>query len=257
MNMGHDFQHSLLHRMKSTFYRMTFTGHHLIGRKTNHVMIAINNSPEMGHRDAAYDGVVLLLRGHLFALPPGERLEVYRRAMELLHVAIAATREICCSSTGKQHDNESNVMNFLNLLGDTVHAAATLLSHQQVMVREDRKSADFFGFDLSFHFQNTDGVLADSEINLMRCVREMLDRSHDRLMQYRGHCCRMLAARELKRYHKAMAAYRQLYAAAYQLPAAVSVPEPESPSVPSIRPSGARKATPRQRQKTKNPSPRD
>ena len=231
MDIHYDFHHAMLRRVKNTFHRMTFTCRHFTGRKTNHAMIAINNSPEMGHRDAACDSAALLLCGHLFALTPEKRLDVYRQAMELLSIATGATLEIFNSSSGNRHEHEGNVLNFLNLLGDTVHAAATLLSHQQTMVEEDGKTADFFGFDLAFHFQNTDEVLADSEINIMQCVREMLDRSHDRMMQYRGHCCRTLSARELKRYHKAFAEYQQLYAVKYPLPVSVAAVTPELPGL--------------------------
>ncbi len=196
---------------------MTFTYRHFAGHKANHAMIAINSAPETGHRDAAFDCAAAILNTHLFALPAEKRLETYQQAMELLHISITCTTEIHNASEGNKHDHEANVLSFLNLLYDTIHAAATLLSHQQTMVEEDKKVTDFFGFDLAFHFQNTDEVLADSEINIIQCIKEMLARSHERLMQYRGHCCRTLSGKELKRYHKAFAEYQQLYSQKFQM----------------------------------------
>lgn len=176
-------------------------------------LVVMNIPPLMARRDAAYDRAIHLLREHIFSLPEEERRSVYATVLELLEVAIDATKSIPRSkkSRGKQTSEPGPILQYLSLLNDTIQAALALVKHELILFKEEKALSNFIGSEISSQFISTEEIFSNSEMNIYHCISDLIDMAEPAIARNREYRKKSFTKNELDRYNKALNEFTSLY----------------------------------------------
>ena len=198
----------VLDRVKETFQKMTFGE---VDPSSLHHLAMMNVPAMMARRDAAYARVVHLLREHLFGFTEKNRCQIYDGVLELLDVAIDITDTIIPVSKSQKKDQPNAILQYLVLLKDTVNAAAGLVRHEIILYKEEHDLSNFIGSEIANQFQSADEVFSDSEMNIFRCISELVEIAEPAMNRARENRKRSFSKNDLDRYNKALEEFQGLY----------------------------------------------
>lgn len=174
--------------------------------------LALMNVPAlMGRRDAAYDRAVELLEQNIFSYSEEERIIIYDGIMALLKVAIDNTKAILMPSTKK--DNMGAMLQYLNLLNDSVLSASVLAKHELILFEDERDISSFIGKKVQSQFRSTDKIFSNSEMNIFHSISELIEIASPAVKKYRQFRKRSFSKTNLDRYNKSFKEFYTLYQA--------------------------------------------
>jgi len=178
-------------------------------------LVRLNLAPLMGRRDAAYDQVSRLLRTDFFSFSEDERLEIYDKILELLHLAGEFTRQLLNMMTSRDTaKKEQNLLSYFTILASNVRMLGNFIELEN---RAFRPQEAFNELVPESSLIQNEQMLTETEIALVNQLRSIFQRSDPAAHRYRAFAVHNLSRDNADRYRTAFEAYSRLYAKNYQV----------------------------------------
>lgn len=171
-------------------------------------LVGMNVPANSARRDAAYDTVVILLQEDIISLSKEERLSKYTRALELLGDARETAHLVSSDNSKKSSDLYEQ---YLDLLIDTVQAAASLLNHELVLQAEEKGMQGFIGNKYSSQSKLSNEIFSKSEGEIFKTIVELVKIAEIPIKNLRASFIRKFNEEEDERYRKAKKEFCRMY----------------------------------------------
>ena len=171
-------------------------------------LVGMNVPANSARRDAAYDTVVALLQEDIMPLGKEERLRKYTKALELLADARETAHLVSSDSSKKTSDLYEQ---YLNLLIDTMQAAASLLNHELILQAEEKGMQGFIGNKYSSQSKQSDEIFSKSEGEIFKTIVELVRIAESPIRNLRAGFTRKFNEEEEERYRKAKKEFTRMY----------------------------------------------
>lgn len=171
-------------------------------------IVGMNVPANSARRDAAYDTVVELLQEDVMSLGKNERLCKYTRVLELLGDARETAHLVSSDNSKITSDLYEQ---YLNLLIDTVQAAASLLNHELVLQSEEKGMQGFIGNKYSSQSKQSDEIFSKSEGEIFKTIVELVKIAESPIKNLRASFIRKFNGEEDERYRKAKKEFCRMY----------------------------------------------
>ncbi len=189
--------------------------------KAKENLAAINNSPMLARRDAAYARMMELLRQNIFSLSEKDRYTVYDACIKLVDEVFDITSYTIKYPVGVsprkarqavQQTVSDPFLNYLDLLRDMLKTILDIVNVSGRLGGDEKKLLPFLGKPLPTFLRTTEEILGENEINFYHCITEFIDFSETSVHRYLDHRRRALQKEELERYNRAMFEFKNYFA---------------------------------------------
>ncbi len=169
-------------------------------------LVKMNLPPLLGRRDAVYERFTQQFSLQLLEQEPHQRFESYRGLLELLNSAVRDTDAVVVTlSNADTSLRERRLLNYFELLAETLTAAAQLVCFENRMLTREESLDGFLAGDRTGKLKRRVNVFQDSEKKIVTCVADLIEMAEDSIRRHRDYTRKNFNAHNAARYHRAFA----------------------------------------------------
>ncbi|MBN1864224.1 MAG: hypothetical protein JW808_04930 [Victivallales bacterium] len=195
--------------LTGTFKKISFVG----SEAHSGTHLPTMNVPHwLAKRDAAFDGVVGLLKDGFAQVPADRRRGIYARLMSLMDLAVKAHEMSGIDSEDTSDDTDDCVGKYFCLLTRILHACFLLLeAHETLGMETDGNNCLFRNAVTSEVLKHAAAACSDSEARLLHSAGELMAESGQLFEKAAGQTMKRLSKLDSNRYEEALEELRGLY----------------------------------------------